>query len=190
MSNDRLQDLLNLAIVPRWSIVPHRRSQSVAEHSFRVAAIALEITRGINRGMFHPSAVLLEHRVLLWALVHDGPEAETGDIPSTIKKQLPEGIISSMERNLCSWYDAEFKWVPAQERSIVKIADKVEELLFMTEWGVSIAAAPVILRTRGEIDQCINEATAKWGWIDLPKIVDRILGEGEGYSNEQAQAAR
>ena len=86
-------DVLRASDVTRWQIVKTYRSQSVAEHTFEVATIALwllertRLTETIS--LSHYKAEILE-----WALCHDMAEVITGDFPSpvkhigTIKEQL------------------------------------------------------------------------------------------------------
>jgi len=174
MSDSRLQDLLALSIVPRWSIVPHLRAQSVAEHSFRVAAIALEIAQRLNKGVT-PSSVVIERNVLMWALVHDGPEAETGDIPYPIKKLLPQGEIRRAEYAVCPWYAEWLTSIHPAERIVVKVADKIEEVLFLKEWGRGPKSDAAIADAASQITAHVEEARSRYGLSDLPQIVADIL---------------
>jgi 5'-deoxynucleotidase YfbR-like HD superfamily hydrolase len=174
MSQSRLQDLLALSIVPRWSIVPHFRPQSVAEHSFRVAAIALEIAQRLNKGVT-PSSVIIERNVLLWALVHDGPEAETGDMPYPLKKLLPEGSMRRAEYAVCPWYAEWLTSIHPAERIVVKVADKIEEVLFLRDWGQGPKADFAMADAQSQILAHVEEARSRYGLTDLPAIVESIL---------------
>lgn len=180
MSNSRLEDLLDLAHVPRWSRVPLLRPQSVAEHSFRVGAIALEICRRLNHFGKHNALgyanVVLEHRVLLWALVHDGPEAETGDVPYPTKKFVRDmtGIdpFSRQEDMACPWYRSMSHEVHSNEVAIIKIADKIEEVLFLNEWGMTSSPrtmSALSMATQLILDRCA-EARERFGWTN-PSIL-------------------
>jgi 5'-deoxynucleotidase YfbR-like HD superfamily hydrolase len=172
MSNSRLNDLLNLSHVPRWSIVPHLRPQSVAEHSFRVAAIALEIAHQLNPPGL-PSSVVITGNILRWAITHDGPEAETGDIPSPIKQYV---FKDDAEAKLCPWYVAEAHGIHEQERAVVKIADKIEGVFFLQEWGIGQKSLEAQVSTRKQIAEHVEAARSRWGWSELPAIVETILG--------------
>jgi 5'-deoxynucleotidase YfbR-like HD superfamily hydrolase len=65
-----------LSEVPRWSILPVTRQQSVAEHSYWVSVFTLEICDALN--------VNPEHCLRL-ALFHDLEEIITGDRPTPHK---------------------------------------------------------------------------------------------------------
>ena len=76
---DRIADFLfevgMLKRTPRtgWQFLPGSESESVADHSFRVAMIAFVLARLEGGGID-------ADRVLRLALVHDLPEARTGDL--------------------------------------------------------------------------------------------------------------
>lgn len=55
------------------------KEESVAEHSFNVAMILLQLTKG-----------KASRALILAALTHDLGEAATGDIPANIKTSMPE----------------------------------------------------------------------------------------------------
>lgn len=175
MSQSRLSDLLALSTVPRWPIVPCLRLQSVAEHSFRVAVIGLEIARRLNKGVT-PSSVVVEYHVMRWALVHDGPEAETSDIPYPVKKVAAlKAEIAHLETIVCPWYVDEDLGTNSQERAVVKIADKIEEVLFMRDWGMGPKADAAGQDARQQVIRHVEEARSRFGWPDLPDIVQSIL---------------
>jgi len=120
----RLNDLLLLTYVPRWGIIPMARPESVAEHTFRVAVIAFEIAQryGVETAP-----------VLYRALIHDGPEAGTGDIASPVKEPLAD--LPELERALCSW------WEPGKPPRdvldhIVKIADLIDLQVYLGNHGL------------------------------------------------------
>jgi 5'-deoxynucleotidase YfbR-like HD superfamily hydrolase len=100
---------LNLSYVPRWVIVPMTRPQSVAEHSWRVAAIAMELGERLSpTSLFSCSLVRL-------AVEHDMQEALTGDLPSSAKPVSP---------------------APSDPYElIVKVADIIETRTWLRLWG-------------------------------------------------------
>lgn len=123
MSDSRLLDLLNLCHVPRWAVVPMARPQSVAEHCYRVAAIAYELAKTFdNRLPFTQS-------VVAYALIHDAPEAETGDIPGHFKRRMGLGLrndLSYKGKEQCPWM---LKEAPVGiVEQVVHVADQVETI--------------------------------------------------------------
>ena len=78
-----LAELMRLKALPRtgWLLRGVRDVESIADHSFGVAFIAMIIAdRAVTQGM----NVNIE-RVLRMALLHDLSEVRTGDLPATIK---------------------------------------------------------------------------------------------------------
>lgn len=120
------QDLLRLCHVPRWVIVPHSRSQSVAEHSFRVAAIVGELLlTGVARVEVDDQVL---HRMMAAALFHDQEEAQTGDIPSTFKAKYP----AMFNRTI-----VEMVPMSPHERAVLKLADLMETYTYICAYGGS-----------------------------------------------------
>jgi 5'-deoxynucleotidase YfbR-like HD superfamily hydrolase len=68
-------------------------------------------------------------------MLHDGPEAKIGDIPSPVKKFIGVTEIARMERTVCDWYEAEVRKPSAAEYSIVHIADSIEALSWISRYG-------------------------------------------------------
>jgi 5'-deoxynucleotidase YfbR-like HD superfamily hydrolase len=168
MSNNRVVDLLNLSHVPRWSVVPLLRPQSVAEHSFRVAVIAMELMDAAGI----PLTVRLGE-VLGWALIHDGPEAETGDIPYNIKKYMPNSILYQAESEMCPWYGK----TTGESAAIVKIADKIEEVTWLREWGNwnNPRTAAAFNSAVEQIRMHVAKAVETYLWSRLPKVIDELF---------------
>lgn len=133
----RATDLLALMHVPRWAIVPVGRPQSVAEHTFGVMVILLDLPTVLDLGV--PTHELA--RCLRVALTHDGDEAWSGDLPGPFKGELTKqdgGL--AFNRTLvargCDWTDAEIAPYPTLYRLMVKLADLIEALVYLTKWGV------------------------------------------------------
>ncbi len=108
-----LREMLNLSYVPRWAVVPMLRPQSVADHSWRVAVIANELAFRMRGSSDYGS--LPGTSVIRRAIFHDIDEAETGDIPATVKGPytIPEELIALA----------------------VKVADVIETRTWLQMWG-------------------------------------------------------
>lgn len=172
MSNSRLHDLLHLSFVPRWSIIPTTRLQSVAEHSFRVCAIVQEI---VGRIPFSGTI-----QAVRWALMHDGPECATSDIPGNLKTDFLEfeDMLTWMENFYCPWYVAEKALPSDREKLIVRLADHIECLSFITEHIARPAMDGwVIHRERKIVNELTEQGVSRYGWAELPAIVSEILDE-------------
>lgn len=133
------RELRDLAFVPRWVIARTIRGQSVAEHSFYVAVYADEIARIIGwPGSNQVGDCRLElMRAALW---HDAEECCTGDIPGPAKR-----TICSQEQYAQAAYaykTERFGWDhhvtgfgpnDIAIRAIIKVANLLEECLFLAE---------------------------------------------------------
>lgn len=140
-----LTDVLALSHVPRWSIVPHLIPQSVSDHSFRVAMIAMEIIRR-HEGKDGWSDVR-PHNVLWHSLIHDVEESITGDLPSGAKKFLRTrrdiGVIID---------DVPNHGMFIKEMMIVKLADLIEAYTFIAMTGVGSHSVAVGMELKFKID--------------------------------------
>ena len=90
---DSLLRLTALDRLPRtgWLQAGLPQAESVAAHSTGVALLALALGPRIEPPLDTERAVAL-------AVVHDAPEALTGDLPRSGSRHLPEGAKQSMER--------------------------------------------------------------------------------------------
>lgn len=109
---------LRLADVNRWNMVRTIRQQSVLEHSASVAFIAARLAAEIG---------LCPKTASYWALMHDIDETMTGDIPSHVKKAVKR---AGLDMN----HMADFEGVPAEYAQIIKIADKIEGVYWLSEY--------------------------------------------------------
>lgn len=119
-----LGEKLRLMQVKRYPITHTNRDQSVAEHSFNVLLIATELA-GVTGNP------VLINAVMRYAVDHDMEEVYTGDIPSSFKRQLrakcPE-VVSVLDNG----FDA-----PSMVKAIVKLADCIEAIYYLREFGGS-----------------------------------------------------
>lgn len=167
MSKDRLTDLLNLEDVKRWGRIPLYRPQSVAEHSFRVAAICMEIADQLGSTGYLAA-------LLPWAILHDGPECETGDIPYVVKTPEIRRQLAAFEEKLCPWYPQLNSQISKAMNAIVKLADKIEEVIYLNKWGAPGSEEAYEMSYRLVRERTAAAAT-DFGWLLLPQIVFGIL---------------
>ena len=121
-------DQLHLANVQRWHLMQTVKPQSVAEHSYGVAVIVLEL---INRMLKYDSHLVInKERLLIQSLMHDSDEVLTGDIPSPTKTlidwQSPISIVG---------IDKHSKLI---ETLLLKIADQLEAVFYFSQNALGI----------------------------------------------------
>jgi len=124
-----------LADLPRtgWLLRGVRPCESIADHSFGVALVALLLMDELRAA----GESVDGERVLRMALVHDAPEARTGDIPMPAKSRAADAAIEEVEGTLArellpdglyaSWQEAEA--ATSLEARIVKAADKLQMMI-------------------------------------------------------------
>lgn len=117
-----------LSVVKRWSVLQTIRTQSVAEHSFNVALIALRIAEQ----WYALSSDKLIAAILKRALFHDWWESVTGDPPTYMKPFIDEGraVDQFIAHGLSEGTDLGDTEREAV-RIIVKMADYIDALIFL-----------------------------------------------------------
>jgi putative hydrolase of HD superfamily len=153
MDHDRLVDLLieagTMKQVPRmgWAMRGVPRVESVAEHSFGVALVALTLA-----GMLEDSDLDTE-KVLVMALLHDLAEVRLTDLPVSAARLIPRGVKRQAEASAMAdllaplpaagrlkalWQEFEDQTSP--EGRLVRDADKLEMMVqcLRYEWAGSL----------------------------------------------------
>jgi len=146
MEHERLIDLLletmTLKWMPRtgWRMrgVPPGSVESVAEHSFGVAFLALALLDSLPAG----ERAIDREKVLIVALLHDLAEVRVTDLPASAVRLIPAAVKSqaedaalagllaplpSAERLAALW--REFEEHSSPEGRLVRDADKLEMML-------------------------------------------------------------
>ena len=121
-----------------WKIRGIKERESVAEHTFRVALLAMLLSELEKRNM---------QKVLKMSLLHDLPESQTGDLTRCsptygqkrkIEKKAMEKILKNLPRKLQKEYMQlweEYRGGRTPEAKLVKAADKLEMLLQAREYA-------------------------------------------------------
>ena len=181
---DILQVAERLKDTPRHCTTSHRRTESVAEHSWRVSLMAF-----LLRDEFPE---LDMDKVIRMCLIHDLGECFTGDIPTFLKtdqdretedsllgrwvRSLPDGVSEEMSA-LYEEMDAQ----QTPESRLYKALDKLEALIQHNE-------SPIDTWSENEYE--LNKtyafnAVAFSPWLTdlrqevLKDTLDKIAGEGE-----------
>lgn len=144
-AEDRLLDVVlaldPLSDLPRtgWLLRGVRPCESIADHSHGVAVVAMLLVDAL-RAEGH---VVDGERALRMALVHDAPEARTGDVPMPSKSAEAEAAIDALEDRItrdmlppelhACWREAEDG--QTLEARIVKAADKLQMMAKVLVYG-------------------------------------------------------
>ncbi len=118
--------LYPLRFIQRYALTPRITSETVAEHSFFVAAFVFEL---------HTKYKFDLHKAVTMAIIHDFAECEIGDVTLTAKLKHPD-LIDAIHKaedrvmetfgryihNLFKEYEARESW----EAKIVKYADVLQ----------------------------------------------------------------
>lgn len=149
----RIVDKLRAMQVKRYPISHVNRDQSMAEHSYCVMLIALELISDMqDEGMYI--------EVMAYSLLHDMDEVETGDIPSPFKRKL---------RRECPAVIPVLDGQPKasdEARLIVKVADMLEALYYIDEFGGSRTTEEEV---RDDIQQNLTSTLAN------PKLPQSVV---------------
>lgn len=148
MTDLPLPVILRLSHVPRWVIVPTLKTQTVADHSWRVAVISVELAQLLRAGR----SFQLEAAAV--AVFHDVDECLTGDVPASTK---PSPSYSTMK-------DVDV---------VVKVADYFEALTWIGMWGHGPGIPKVEEFIKGRLGIATEELRKRWP-IHAVNIVTRL----------------
>lgn len=146
-----IHERLRLMQVKRYGIFHMNRDQSVAEHSFNVAMIALELIEPVDDDDLYL-------KVLGYSLVHDMDEILSGDIPSPFKRKLRKECPS-----VIPVLDGQPK-ASEEVMNIVKIADQLEAIHYCREFGGSRAAGEVLKDVEHKFHESVK-------WMKLHPLI-------------------
>lgn len=171
-----------LSTVPRWSVVPTSRFQNVAEHSYFVSLYVSEL---LKLPCFDHWTQDRKFCALRYALVHDVAEARMSDIPGPVKRLIKdpakfEEVETSVVRDMgfVDKYGQDY-YTDADIRALVKVADLVDEFLFLTmeETGGNGHVAALLPKVRERLLSAIEGCDALNGYREWVRDwVDTMLG--------------
>lgn len=133
---------LLLPTIKRWTKVEMARDQSVAEHSFNVLILALSLYDFTQQDVPHNSFDRMS--IVEWSIVHDLDEIETGDIPADFKNAVravcgddavEKAVDNIMATKSPAFVDRKRGVKDSYPHDVVKIADKLEEILYNKKYG-------------------------------------------------------
>lgn len=147
-----LADLARSGHITRWHSVRSTRNQTLAEHHYMVTRISNKLAKNIIGSKLTDTGLL---QIMEYASLHDTPELLTGDLPSPLKTHInkicddtdSENPIDQIEYEIAPWL-TEMKRNMQQNNPeflfIVKLADIIDALIFITVEGIGSHAVKVI----------------------------------------------
>jgi hypothetical protein len=129
-----IESIMRLQAVKRWHMIETTRTQTLAEHSANVALLAMLIAATSPLESFSNP-----YSVAAMALMHDMPEAFTGDIPSHTKRHLT-GIDRLEEGVMPSELVLITPAATANDRMLLKMCDIADGIRFIRTHGVDATA--------------------------------------------------
>lgn len=138
---DTVLGLDTLADLPRtgWLLRGVRPCESIADHSYGVALVVMLLVDALRE----EGVAVDGERALRMALVHDAPEARTGDVPmpsktASLDAALHELEVTLVERLLPPAQREDWRVMEAGESleaRLVKAADKIQMMIKALSYG-------------------------------------------------------
>jgi len=153
-----IQDWYRLYQVKRFHMIRTGHTQSVAEHSYLVAVIAIEIARRME---------INDANVIKYVLLHDRHESITGDIPTQVKNDDNRRLEHEVDQEVL----ALFERMNANERAIVKCADVIEGIVFLSKEITDAHGR----RVMDYLHEVLNQNLAKHNMPNLTRIANEVL---------------
>ncbi len=147
------EDILATGHLRRWHTRPHAQAQTLADHLSKVALLADRLGRYLAER--YDDAVA--HETLFWALHHDFPETEHGDIPRPSKRWLNERLVRPYDEKVAEdWWQDRGEPVPepcALAVALVKVADILEAATWFWTYGLDQEVRTGIIGEVGTLTQ-------------------------------------
>ena len=163
-----LESVMRIQAVKRWHMIDTTRTQNLAEHSANVAMLAMLIALNSPIEFFDTY-----HYVGAVALVHDLPEAFTGDIPSHTKKMLSG--VSALEK-LVTPRDF-FLEARTSTVMLLKMCDLADGIRFVRLHGVDMTASHAQEGLEEQILKIFESAKDEHHWPEhvIAHVKDYIM---------------
>lgn len=126
-----IETVMRLHSVKRWHMIDTTRTQTLAEHSANTALLAYLIAMSSPMHFFGDPML-----IAVATLVHDIPEAFTGDIPTHTKPHI-EGM-DALERTVTHPMFNVLMADPA--KTLIKLCDLADGIRFIRLHGVDVTA--------------------------------------------------
>lgn len=177
-----LGDLARSGHVTRWHSVRTFREQTLAEHHYMVAMVSNKLAKDILGSDINDSERL---QLLEYALWHDMPELVMGDISSPCKNRIKQicgkhqvNPIDQLEEEIAPWLCKLKRNLKPELTIIVKLADLIDAILFISQEGIGKHALVVKDGLEIAFEEKIQEAYRTSGhfkWSLAKDILEKLL---------------
>ncbi len=182
-----LADLARSGHVTRWHSVRTSRDQTLAEHHYMVTRISNRLAKGLLGEDLDDSGLL---KIMEYASLHDTPELLMGDLPSPLKRHIEHicgenNPIETIEHEIAPWL-SEMKDVLGRTNPeyllIVKLADILDALVFITEEGIGSHAGKVVQILQEMLEEKLTQAEKdypQYNWQYTLVLLSELLQNGD-----------
>lgn len=178
-----IANVANASNVDRWNSVATFGRQSVAAHSWNVAMYCRYLAIAIAPDMTPEDTLLLNDI----ALIHDLPEAKTGDIPTPIKRVLeaffPKGQspLDLIEERVCPPY----AYLKGRTKGtylavILKLGDIMDALHYISVQGMGPVREKIVRERTRAFNRYIQVGINSWPdlkWNEASRVLDSLLND-------------
>lgn len=182
-----LADLARSGHVTRWHSVRTSRDQTLAEHHYMVTRISNRLAKDILGPDLDDSGLL---KIMEYASLHDTPELLMGDLPSPLKRHIEHisgenNPIEIIENEIAPWLTEMKESIGRTNPEyllIVKLADIMDALVFITDEGIGAHAKKVVHILEGMLEEKLKQAEKnfpEYSWQNAVELLNELLQNGE-----------
>lgn len=170
-----IETVMRLHSVKRWHMIDTTRQQTLAEHSANVALLAMMIA--VTSPIFHFATGSV---IATYALMHDIPEAFTGDVPTHTKRHLTG--LEELERSVT--HDIFRLGVRENDKALVKLCDLADGIRFIRLHGVDLTARHAREGLEAQLAEKLSDVTTILDWPE--DVVKHVRNHVMFYAYESS----
>ena len=180
-----LADLARSGHVTRWHSVRTSRDQTLAEHHYMVTRISNKLAKEILGPALTDSHLL---QIMEYASLHDTPELLMGDLPSPLKQHIERiagdnNPLEIIEQEIAPWLFKMKQEMHQEHLLIVKLADIIDALVFITIEGIGDHARKVIQILNTMLAEKLSQARQQFPqftWSYTVELLNELLQNKDG----------